>query len=318
MRNVIYILYGLTPPARTKAILRLVAFGLVLCVVGCEPAREQSEEEKALAEWESVRLADLEWANEKRERTKDRPNDEWQWTISSTPLAGLQQKAKQAALKRNELKFTASAPSKHAIFVEAKESIKKEEYKKAEELLLALAEEGYIDAEFELYRYYMPWREFTKITHKNAEKALYWLDKCLAKGYVKAQYAYSYLHTKPSHSVKPVHFGTAFDWAYIAAEQGLPIAQYTVALAYFDGRGIERDLVESYKWLELTINRSPDVAENDPNYAISRKPLAQSLQQQIATDNNMPPQKIAEAKRLAKEWELAHPYAYKSVDEVGY
>ncbi|ABD82049.1 tetratricopeptide repeat protein [Saccharophagus degradans] len=318
MSKVIYNLYGLTSPVPTKAILRLVAFGLVVCVVGCEPAREQTEEEKALAEWESARLADLEWANEKRGRTQDRPNDEWQWTISSTPLAELQQKAKQAALKRNELKFTASAPGKHAIFVEAKESINKEEHKKAEELLLALAEEGYVDAEFELYHFYIPWHEPSDFSHQNAEKALYWLDKCLAKGYAKAQYAYSYLHTKPSHSVKPVHFGTAFDWAYIAAEQGYTRAKIAIAMSYFDGRGIERDLVESYKWLELTINRPLDVAENDPNYAISRKPFAQSLQQQIATDNNMPPQKIAEAKRLAKEWELAHPYAYKSVDEVGY
>ena len=38
-------------------------------------------------------------------------------------------------------------------------------------------------------------------------------------------------------------------WWRLAAEQGVGVAQYNLSLMYEEGRGVERDLVQAYRWL---------------------------------------------------------------------
>ena len=50
-----------------------------------------------------------------------------------------------------------------------------------------------------------------------------------------------------------------------AAERGDPVAQHKLGLAYRNGDGVTRDLVEAYKWLSLAATRA--TAEHAPAYA---------------------------------------------------
>ena len=44
------------------------------------------------------------------------------------------------------------------------------------------------------------------------------------------------------------NFDTAFREFTIAAEEGLDLAQYNLAILYFTGQGVERDLEQAFKW----------------------------------------------------------------------
>ncbi|GJM12665.1 MAG: hypothetical protein DHS20C12_10680 [Pseudohongiella sp.] len=45
-------------------------------------------------------------------------------------------------------------------------------------------------------------------------------------------------------------FETALHEFTLAAEEGLDLAQYNLAILYFTGQGVERDVVEAFRWTE--------------------------------------------------------------------
>ena len=45
-------------------------------------------------------------------------------------------------------------------------------------------------------------------------------------------------------------FETALHEFTLAAEEGLDLAQYNLAILYFTGQGVERDLDEAFRWTE--------------------------------------------------------------------
>src|SRR3954470_22202092 len=79
-------------------------------------------------------------------------------------------------------------------------------------------------------------------------------------------------------------------WYRQAAEQGDPFAQASLGLLYRFGKGVPKDLVQAYMWLDLSTSRLTG-ADSDSIAEYRRAAAA-----------HMTPEQIAEAKRLAREW----------------
>jgi uncharacterized protein len=78
-------------------------------------------------------------------------------------------------------------------------------------------------------------------------------------------------------------------WYGKAADQGNALAQAHLGLMYEHGYGVPRDPVMARMWLNLAVSRAPSLS------------MAVKLRNEVAA--KMTPAQIAEAKRLAEEWE---------------
>jgi TPR repeat protein len=91
-----------------------------------------------------------------------------------------------------------------------------------------------------------------------------------------------------------IGYAQAASWYGLAADQGYADAQINLGVMYNLGRGVPRDYVQAYKWLNLAVSRfSASETENRDNAMKARDVLAVK----------MTPAQIAEAQRLAREWE---------------
>ncbi|MBN4048158.1 sel1 repeat family protein [bacterium AH-315-O15] len=85
----------------------------------------------------------------------------------------------------------------------------------------------------------------------------------------------------------------AVRWTRLAADQGHVTAQYLLGFMYDTGEGVPQDYAEAHKWHNLAASRAS--AENQTRYAATRDRQAKQ----------MTPAQIAEAQRLAREWQAA-------------
>ena len=85
-------------------------------------------------------------------------------------------------------------------------------------------------------------------------------------------------------------FAQASNWYRLAADQGDPFAQASLGLLYRFGKGVQRDLVQAYLWLELSASHTAGAdSESIAEY-------------RDAAAAQMTPAQISEAKRLARDW----------------
>ena len=84
-------------------------------------------------------------------------------------------------------------------------------------------------------------------------------------------------------------------WLRLAADQGLADAQYNLGLMHADGRGVPKDDVTAHMWLNLAASRATGEGQNQA--AENRDMIAERWS---STQR-------AEAQRLAREWNEAHP-----------
>ncbi len=90
----------------------------------------------------------------------------------------------------------------------------------------------------------------------------------------------------------PQNYTEAVKWFRLAAEQGNASAQFNLGSMYHDGRGrVLRNYVQAHKWVNLAVSRA--TGDDQEKYADARERIAA----------RMTPQQIAEAQRLAREWE---------------
>ena len=83
----------------------------------------------------------------------------------------------------------------------------------------------------------------------------------------------------------------AVRWYRLAAEQGDAGAQYNLGLMYEHGRGVPQDYVAAHMWLNLAGAQSS--GDECDTYVKARD----------AVSVRMTPEQIAEAQRLAREWQ---------------
>jgi TPR repeat protein len=91
----------------------------------------------------------------------------------------------------------------------------------------------------------------------------------------------------------PQDYVEAVSWYRAAADQGVAGAQFYLGNAYYNGRGVPQDYVEAHKWRNLAASRA-DV-EDQKTFAERRDEVAKE----------MPLQQVAEAQKLAREWQAA-------------
>jgi len=87
----------------------------------------------------------------------------------------------------------------------------------------------------------------------------------------------------------------ALKWYRLSAEQGTATALENLGAIYEKGLGVPPDYVEAHKWYGLAIERTTD-GKNRKRLSKSRENVAVKLT----------PAEIAEAQKLAREWDAAH------------
>ncbi len=123
------------------------------------------------------------------------------------------------------------------------------------------------------------------------EKASYWYRRAAEGGEPRAQLALGGRYDQGLGVPKDVEAATR--WFRAAADQGNPEAQLAMAFRHEEGLGVERDRVQAAMWMILA-----------DRYVTTRSDamtlLVQLKQELSETD-------LAEARRLAADWHLAHP-----------
>jgi hypothetical protein len=162
-------------------------------------------------------------------------------------------------------------------------------YKSALRGLLPLAEQGDPRAQTTLGLLY--YRGSKDVPRDEAEAAK-WFRLAAEHGDATAQFNLGVMYSEgqgvPQDHAKAAKFYRS------AAEQGNPQAQYNLALWYAEGDGGAPDLVAAHMWFNLAAARFPASDSRGRSLAISSRD-AVALQ--------MTPAQIAEAQRLAREWQ---------------
>ena len=89
----------------------------------------------------------------------------------------------------------------------------------------------------------------------------------------------------------PQDYQEAVKWFRLAAEQGVASAQYRLGFMYALGDGVPQDYIQAHKWVNLAVSRTTTGEAED--LRSGRDKLAEQ----------MTASQIAEAQRLAREWQ---------------
>lgn len=124
--------------------------------------------------------------------------------------------------------------------------------------------------------------------------AISWFRKAAAQGLADAQHNLGSIYY--GGTGVPQDYATAASWFRKAAGQENSKAQTFLGLMYDLGRGVPQDYVQAHKWLNLGAAKATDASVRE---------LATSSRDRVAV--RMTPAQIAEAHRLASEWEPGSP-----------
>jgi len=86
-------------------------------------------------------------------------------------------------------------------------------------------------------------------------------------------------------------FKESAKWYRLAAAKGYATAQYNLGIMYRDGKGMDQDILASHMWLNIARKNGIDDGSMDKD----------------ELEENMTPDQIAEAQKLAREWMEKHP-----------
>ena len=115
------------------------------------------------------------------------------------------------------------------------------------------------------------------------------------QGNAEAQEAFGTLYVM-GESV-PQDYGEAVKWFRLAAEQGFAEAMDDLARMYVHGEGVPKNYVQAHMWFNLAAARRHPEPGHTNFDAGARDNLAAEMSHE----------QIAEAQRLAREWQSKHP-----------
>ncbi|HIN12434.1 MAG TPA: sel1 repeat family protein [Acidobacteria bacterium] len=118
-------------------------------------------------------------------------------------------------------------------------------------------------------------------------------DWAADQGVAEAQYTLGGIY-REGRGV-PQDYAEAVRWYRLAADQGYGEGQSDLGAMYFQGRGVVQDYVQSHMWRNLAALRQTG---QDHELSVNARDALASL---------MTPAQVAEAQRLAREWDAAHP-----------
>ena len=124
-------------------------------------------------------------------------------------------------------------------------------------------------------------------------EALKWYQQAAEQGLPEAQ-ARAGIKLLLGQSGRHYDVAEAIRWLRLAAEGGDVEGQMWLGLMYKDGIGVLQDYVEAHKWANLA-------AAGSGIWALASKEIRSGLETEMTTTQ------IAEAQRLAREWQIQHP-----------
>ena len=225
-------------------------------------------------------------------------------------LEELQSEAERFTELRATMKLAYNTPHARPVYAKAHHFLAAQDYSAALPLLVELANQGYADAQFNLFVFYDP-NNPGPADEEDFALALSWLERSVKQGYVVALTSKAlefYYGDNPE--VLP-DWGVTAELLLIAAEQGAYEAQAMISARYEQGEGVEQNAIEAYKWQRLSINRI-----NASKNKMSEKKIAEFHLNAIVKDFKLTSTDIEKAEALAKQWEATHPWAYQSADEL--
>jgi TPR repeat protein len=125
-------------------------------------------------------------------------------------------------------------------------------------------------------------------------EALKWYRLAAEQGDAFAQYNLALMYNKGQGI--PQDYAEALKWHRLAAEQGDAFAQFALGNMYRSGHGVLQDYVEAHKWFNLAASRKTE--EDSRKRSIKNRGIVAKL---------MTPAQVAEAQKLAKQWDKSHP-----------
>jgi len=155
------------------------------------------------------------------------------------------------------------------------------DYATAIRLWATLAEEGNLHAQYNLGVAY----EYGHGVTRDHAAAASWFRKAANQGLAAAQLSLGVLYE--SGVGVPQDFASAVSWYRKAADQGDTAAQLNLGVMYENGWGVAQNYVIAYMWFSLAATTGDGDAARNRDISAAKMTSAQ----------------IAEAHRLAREWE---------------
>jgi hypothetical protein len=84
-------------------------------------------------------------------------------------------------------------------------------------------------------------------------------------------------------------------WYRLAADHGYVNAQYNLGNMYETGEGVAQDYVQAYMWYDLAASQ------------LCCQMLQRAIENRYRVGGLMNSTQVAEARRLVREWDAAHP-----------
>ncbi len=159
------------------------------------------------------------------------------------------------------------------------------DYAAALQLWEPLADQGDADAQVALSMLYL----LGKGVPQDNNTSVLWLTKAAEQGHIGAQISLGLAYEKGSGVAKSD--SSAVTWFRRAAQQGNAVAQYYLGSKYAHGEGVPQDFLLAYFWLNIAASHLDDL----------RRVFASGMRDELAA--KMPPSQIAQAQRMAREWE---------------
>ena len=157
------------------------------------------------------------------------------------------------------------------------EAIEKGNYKAALNILIPLAEEGDINAQYNLGNIYGDIFNYLKVGYlKDKKKAFEWFEKAALQGHTEAQHSLGYMYFT-GQGIKQ-DYQKSFEWELKAANLGHAEAQHGIAVAYEYGLGVPKDRKKAFDWFIKSAHN---------NYPSAQYSLATYYEYGVGTKQNL-------------------------------
>ena len=168
-----------------------------------------------------------------------------------------------------------------ALYDRAAAAFDRGDYAEAFDSFRVLAEMGRVDSQFNLGIMYY----YGQGISQDYARAAKWFRKAAEQGDTDAQLNLGVMYRKGQGV--PQDYAEAVKWCRKAAEQGHAPAQNNLGFMHDNGYGVAEDYVQAHMWFTLSAARGNEQARKNLDIVAQEKTPAQ----------------IAEAQRLAGEWE---------------
>ena len=174
------------------------------------------------------------------------------------------------------------------VFEDATAAYKRGDYMTAMDLIRPLAEQGDVRAQFNLAT-----MNYTgQGGRQDLAEAAKWFRMAAEQGDMQAQRYLGFMYANGRGVARDDR--EAVKWYGRAAEQGDADAQVNLGVMYSASRGTSQNYVQAHKWFSLAAAGYP---------ASERQKRQQAVKNSELLAAKMSPEQIAEAQRLAREWQ---------------